>query len=305
MSCRDGVVRMRRSVIPALVAFVALGGVACNSSSAEQPPTATLGVSAEDYSPERFADDSAQVQHRWFPLRPGTRLDYRGSSLEDGERLYHGVTIIVTDLTKVIDGVRNVVVWERDYTDGELVETELALFAQDRDGHIWHMGEYPEEWEDGVFVQAPTWIHGVAGATAGITIPAAPKEGTSDFAQGFAPPPVSWADRGRVYRTGQETCVPAACYDDVVVVEEFERDIPDAFQDKFYAPGVGVVRVGWRGAADESKEELELLEHRELSPQEMAEVRADALALEARAYEISPDVYGATPPAEVTPPAAG
>lgn len=206
--------------------------------------------------------------------------------------------IIVTDLTKTIDGVENVVVWERDYTEGELVETELALFAQDKDGHIWHMGEYPEEYEEGELDAAPAWVHGLKGATAGITIPAEPQTGTPDYAQGYAPPPIEYVDRGVVHKTDQKTCVPAGCYDDVVVIAEFEPNISHAFQDKFYAPGVGVVRVGWRGKNDESKEELELVRFTELSSAEMANVRAEALELEDRAYRISKQVWARTPRAE-------
>lgn len=299
---------MQRSLTwPAAAAVLMLGTAACGGGSPAEgtgsPGEGASGrerpawVTAGDYTPDRFGD-AAQVQHRWFPLEPGTRLDYRGSSLDEGKRLHHGVTIIVTDLVKEIDGVPNVVVWERDYTEGDLVETELALFAQDEDGNIWHMGEYPEEWEDGEFHKAPAWVHGVAGATAGITIPAAPEEGTPGYAQGYAPKPINWEDRGRVYRTGEETCVPEDCYSDVVIIEEFERSIPDAYQDKYYAPGVGVVRVGWRGKNDESKEVLELVDFRRLSAEEMDEVREDALALEERAYRISKDVWGTTPRSE-------
>lgn len=300
----------RVTLWPAAAALLCLVAAACsnNESQAEgkagpAPSAAGNGstVSVEDYDRDLFGD-SANVNHRWYPLQPGHRLDYRGSSLDEGERLHHGVTIIVTDLTKVIDGVENVVVWERDYSDGELVETELALFAQDDAGNIWHMGEYPEEWEDGEFDKAPAWVHGIAGATAGITIPADPRTGTPDYAQGFAPKPINWIDRGRVYRTGERTCVPESCYSDVVVVEEFERTIPEAFQDKYYAPGVGVVRVGWRGKNDESKEVLELVDFRRLSPEELAEVREDALALEDRAYRISADVFGQTPRSETASP---
>jgi hypothetical protein len=227
-------------------------------------------------------------------LRPGTRLFYRGSSLEDGERLHHTVDIVVTDLVKVVDGVPNRVVWERDYTEGELVEAELALFATDRYGNVWHMGEYPEEYEEGEFVKAPAWVHGLAGACAGITIPGEPETGTPDYAQGYAPPPIEWVDRGRVYRTADRTCVPAGCYDGVTVVEEFEHGVPDAFQDKHYAPGVGVVRVGWRGDADESKEVLRLVRFTRLTPGQLASLTAEALELEERAYTRSEDVWGRT-----------
>lgn len=288
---------------PAAAALLCLVAAACTNTESQAenrsgPTPSRSGdgatVSAKDYRRDLFGS-SAKVNHRWYPLKPGHRLDYRGSSLDEGERLHHGVTIIVTDLTKVIDGVENVVVWERDYTDGELVETELALFAQDKDGNIWHMGEYPEEWEEGEFAVAPAWVHGIAGATAGVTIPAQPTEGTPGYAQGYAPPPISWVDHGRVFETGAHTCVPEDCYADVVVIEEYEPTIKQAFQDKYYAPGVGVVRVGWRGENDESKEVLELVDFRTLSDEETADVRADALALEERAYRISKDVWARTP----------
>jgi hypothetical protein len=284
------------SAATALVLVTSACGTQARTDRPEPDRTSegSAAVAAEDYDPSRFGD-SANVDNRWYPLRPGTRLDYRGSALEDGKQERHGVTVIVTDLTKVVDGVENVVVWERDYADGELTETELALFAQDRDGNIWHMGEYPEEWENGKFAKAPAWVHGVAGATAGITVPGRPEVGTPDFAQGYAPPPISWADRGRVHRTGQKTCVPEGCYSDVLVIEEFERSVPEAFQDKYYAPGVGVVRVGWRGKNDDSKEALELVDFATLTPEEMDAARADARALEDRAYRIGKDVFGSTP----------
>lgn len=296
----------RATLWPTTATLILLLSAACSTSGSQAGDAPTPGraapddqgvtVSADSYDRTLF-EDSANVDHRWYPLRPGHRLDYRGSSLDEGERLHHGVTIIVTDLTKVIDGVENVVVWERDYTDGELVETELALFAQDVHGNIWHMGEYPEEWEDGEFAAAPAWVHGLKGATAGVTIPARPTEGTPGYAQGFAPPPISWDDHGRVHKTGVRTCVPEDCYADVVVIEEYEPTIPQAWQDKYYAPGVGVVRVGWRGENDESKEVLELVDFRTLGAGEIAEVRADALALEERAYRISKEVWAKTPPA--------
>jgi len=261
------------------------------AANADEPPT-----DARHFDPALFRAEQ-EVSNDWYPLRPGTRLSYQGSSEEDGERLHHTVDIVVTDLVKVVDGVPNQVVWERDYTEGELVEAELALFATDRHGNVWHMGEYPEEYEEGKFVKAPAWVHGLGGACAGITIPGQPRLGTPDYAQGYAPPPINWVDRGRVYRIGDRTCVPAACYEDVVVIEEFERGVPEAFQDKHYARGVGVVRVGWRGAKDEAKEVLELVRVTQLTPRRLATLRAEAMELEKRAYSISEDVWGRTDPA--------
>ena len=55
------------------------------------------------------------------------------------------VVSTVTDLSKWIDGVRTLVIWEKDYTAGKLGESEIAFFAQDKAGNVWLLGEYPEE----------------------------------------------------------------------------------------------------------------------------------------------------------------
>ena len=54
----------------------------------------------------------------------------------------------VTDLTKEINGVRTVVLWDRDINAGKLLEGELAMWAQDDDGNVWLLGEYPEEYDE-------------------------------------------------------------------------------------------------------------------------------------------------------------
>jgi hypothetical protein len=192
-----------------------------------------------------------------------------------------------------------VVVWERDYTEGQLVEAELAFFAQDDYGNVWHMGEYPEEYEGSEFEKAPGWLAGFKGASAGIAVRAEPRLKTPSYAQGYAPPPINWIDRGRVYKVGQRSCVPVDCYDDVLVIEEFERNKPGAFQLKYYAPGVGDIRVGWRGPEEVEKEGLELVKEVRLSPQGLAKARANALKMEKHAYEIK-EYYRKTEPAKPT-----
>ena len=253
-------------------------------------------VAAGDFGSAAF-DRPTQVSNRWFPLRPGMQFVYRGSSIDAGERLPHRVVFTVSGLTKVVAGVEAVVGWDRDYTDGELVEAELVFLAQDNAGNVWHLGQYPEEYENGRFAGAQAWIAGVKGAKAGVFIRADVAPASSDYAQGFAPAPVSWADRARVHRMGQRTCVPAGCYDDVLVMEEFERSKPDAYQLKYYAPGVGNVRVGWRGAKEDSREVLVLDRIRHLDRRAMAAVRRAVLDLERSAYRHSADVYGTTAPA--------
>jgi hypothetical protein len=318
-------VRMRRLrvVFALLASLLLILASACSSDSSPEatPPEetapetttagetqsgATTGTEAttsgqlperpfEEFDYDNF-DRSTTIDNDWFPLSPGAQLVEKGSTFEGGRRVRHRVVLTVTDLTKVIDTIRVVVALERDYAADELVETELAFFAQDNDGNVWHLGQYPEEYENGEFVDAPAWIAGVENARAGIAMKARPRRGASSYSQGWGPA-VNWRDRAQVYRMGQRTCVPVGCYEDVLVMEEFSPEEPGAFQLKYYAQGVGNVRVGWRGN-DASKEELELVKFVRLSPDALAQIRAEALKQERRAYEISTDVYGRTPPAE-------
>ena len=99
-------------------------------------------VGAKDFDRTNF-DNSTTVDNTWFPLEPGAYSVFEGSAIDDGERISRRVLTTVTDLTKEIDGVNTIVVWERDYTEGEEVEAELAFFAQDNDGNVWHMGSTP------------------------------------------------------------------------------------------------------------------------------------------------------------------
>jgi len=248
-----------------------------------------------DISTAKF-DDPTNIDNRWFPMTPGTNSVFEGITEEGGRQVPHSIVFTVTDLTKEIAGVETVVAYIVDYSDGQLVEAEIAFYAQANDGTVWFMGEHPEVYEDGKMVEAPTWIPGFKGALAGIVMKAKPELGLPSYAQGWGPS-VNWTDRGRVVGIGEQTCVPVDCYEDVVITEEFSQSEPDAFQVKYYAPGIGNIRVDWRGE-DASHEELELVEFTQLDSEALADIRAAALALEEHAYEISKEVYDQTAPSK-------
>jgi hypothetical protein len=111
---------------------------------------------------------------------------------------------------------------------------------------------------------------------------------------------VEYADRAKVRKVGERTCVPTGCYKDVLVTEEWDQADPAARQLKYYASGVGNVRVGWDGT-DEEKEVLELTKVAQLGPTALAAADAQALQLEQRAYQRSKGLYGRTAPAEGSP----
>src|SRR5438128_1789095 len=118
--------------------------------------------------------------------------------------------------------------WERDFNHGQLAEAELAFHAQDDDGNVWNLGEYPEVYEQGKLVGAEdTWITGLARARAGILMRAEPRVGSSSYLQGWAPE-IEFRDRAREYKSGQRSCVPVDCFNDVLVTDECNPlDPPD------------------------------------------------------------------------------
>ncbi|MGH2539541.1 MAG: hypothetical protein ACRDGK_03380, partial [Actinomycetota bacterium] len=182
-----------------------------NGSAAATSPPATVPASSTEgngFDPANFDADSATVDNPWFPLEPGTRYVWEGRAFDDeGQRVERRVEFIVTDLTKVVGGVRAVVGWDRDFNDGSMEESELIFYAQDKDGNVWHLGEYVEHWAEKELDGGRAWVVGYPeGAKAGIAMYAEPAAGTPQYSQGFAPPPWFWDDHARVSDEGVRTC---------------------------------------------------------------------------------------------------
>ena len=246
-----------------------------------------------------FDDDNfshpTRIDNPWLPLIPGMQFTLSGRSNSSNRRRPHQVVLTVTDLTKVIDGVRTVVLWDRDFQEGRLTESELAFDAEDDAGNVWNLGEYPEQYAAGVFQGAPsTWIAGVAGARAGIQMLARPRVSAGGYLQGQSPR-IDFLDCGRVFQTGQRACTPQRCYRNVLVTDETSPLSSDgAHQHKFYAPGVGNIKI--TALNDPEGETLELTQITHLSAAGLAGTRASALKLDQRGYRVSA-VYRTTAPA--------
>jgi hypothetical protein len=239
-----------------------------------------------------------KIDNRWLPLVPGTNTVLRGSvQADDGTLHRHSIVATVTDLTKTINGVRTLVVFERDFDDGQLQESELAFEAQDRVGRVWNIGEYPEEYENGKLTGAPsTWLSGVAGATAGVGMLANPQPHTPPYLQGRAPA-VDFFDCGQVAKTHQHVCVPVGCFNDVLVIDEWDPLDPEGgHQLKYYAPHVGSIKVAAVGGVN--AEGLTLSSKRQLGAAAMAKIRAAVIAQDKRGYRMAKSVYAHTPPVQ-------
>lgn len=252
----------------------------------------------ENFEAAKFSNPT-KITNTWLPLAPGTQRIYTGTAVQEGETVQRRFVLTVTDLTKTILGVRTVVVWDQDFDNGTLTESELAFFAQADNGDLWQFGEYPEEYEDGKLVSNLTWMAGIAGARPGITVKEAAEIGSPSYSQGYSPV-APWTDRARTAKVGVRDCVPQGCYENMIVTDEFNREEPGAVQQKFYAPRVGNTRVSFTGN-DASKELLELSKVTQLDPAGLDAVRVEALKLDASGIQRSREAYAQSSPIEKPP----
>jgi hypothetical protein len=277
-------------------AMLLLLGTGATNASAQEPSCPPL----TDFNPANFSNPT-KIDNNYLPLVPGSQVVLEGRANRGGGPLPHRVTFTVTDLTKVINGVRTVVVWDVDVNEGQLAESELAFWAQDDAGNVWNLGEYPEEYFNGAFQGASsTWIAGLSGAVGGVHMAGLPKRTRprSLYLQGSAPE-VEFLDCAKVVDTGLVKCVPVACYRDILKTEENSPLDPEGgSQLKYHAPGVGIVQVG--AINDPEGETLVQVAGGRLDAFSLRAARQAALKMEERAYQVNLD-YGRTPPMEAPP----
>jgi hypothetical protein len=285
--------RARRFLGLSLTAFLLLLPLIVPTAGAQTEEEEAEEPSCEPVKEFNAADfpSSANIDHPWLPLIPGNQLVLQGVADRGGGLLPHRVVFTATGLTKVIAGVPTRVMWDLDINEGRLDEAELAFFAQDLEGNVWNIGEYPEEYEEETFIGAPsTWIHGAYAAEGGVHMLAAPTVSDVEYLQGSVEE-IEFLDCARVVSMAERSCVPVRCYEPVLLTHERSPLDPEGgIQTKFHSQGVGIVQVG--AIDDPEGETLVLVEHRKLSPEALDLANREALRLEKRAYRVSPAYWG-------------
>ena len=220
--------RTRRHALPALLGAAAIAAAAVPAQAGTSSPP----IPPAEPNPARF---TTTIDNPFLPFEPGTRMVYRERT-EDGR----GRDVVtVTRRTKTVHGVETVVVRDRAFMGGDLVEDTRDWYAQDRRGNVWYFGENTKEIENGKVVStAGSWRAGRDGARAGIVMPADPKVGDSYY-QEYAPGEA--LDQAKVLRLDGARTVPYGSFDDLLVTKDFSELEPAVVEHKFYARGIGVV----------------------------------------------------------------
>jgi hypothetical protein len=209
-------------------------GTAASASDDEDLPVFGPG---RDYHPEiEPADFDADVDNPWFPLTPGTTLVYTGE--QDGAQARELVTTLAR--TKVIDGVRTRVVFDRLFLDGELAERTYDYYAQDDDGNVWYFGEDTVARDDNgnLTDTEGSFRAGVDGAEPGVFMQAHPEIGRrfrQEWYAGHA------EDQFRVVERNAQVTVPYGSFHRALRTEETTDLEPGVVDNKFYVRNVGEV----------------------------------------------------------------
>ncbi len=197
-----------------------------------------------DFDPANFVDPneigSTVTPNPFFPLIPGTRWVYEGGD--------ETITVVVTEKTKLIEGVRCRVVNDVVEEDGEVIEDTDDWYAQDLTGNVWYCGELARDFEffDGDDPEEAELVDiegsfkaGRDGAKPGILILATPEVGSvyrQEVALGDA------EDVAQVLSlTGTESVPAASCNNDCLVTRDFTPLEPGVNENKYYVRGIGLI----------------------------------------------------------------
>lgn len=229
------------------VLLLALTALAAGCGGGERAPL-PQGDDPVEIDPGRF---SAEIDHPYWPMEPGTRWVYR-----EGEQR---VEVTVTDRTRTVMGVETRVVHDVVTEGGVTVEDTFDWYAQDDDGNLWYFGEDTTEFEDGEPVShAGAWEAGVDGALPGIILPADPEVGMRYRQEHYAG---EAEDRAEILSVDEDVSVPYGDFTGALMTADTTPLEPDVLERKYYVRDVGpVLALKLRG--DRGREELVTLSRR-------------------------------------------
>jgi hypothetical protein len=233
-----------KALLGALVGAMFVLAAGCTSSTQEHKASNQEKASTQEhkaYAPHiNPSEFTTTIDNEYLPLRPGTTFVYEGGQEHD--------EMSVTHQTRKVMGVECVVVDDRAWEDGKLIEKTYDWFAQDKEGSVWYFGEDTKEYENGKVVSTKgSWEAGVDGAKPGIIMQAHPKVGQSyhqEYYKGEA------EDQAKVQSLNASVRVPYGSFDHVLVTREWTRLEPSYDEHKYYARGVGQVSGGGSDLVD-------------------------------------------------------
>ena len=241
------------------IAVMILSWAGTAEAKKEVPPYAPeVAEDSGKYDPKIDpANFVREVDNPYFPLKPGTKFVYEGETKDGTER----VEVEVTRQTKTILGVKCVVVRDRAYLEGELIEDTFDWHAQDKKGNVWYFGEDTKEYENGEVVStAGSFEAGKDGAKAGIIMKAKPRVGDSYRQEYYVGEAEDMAEVLTLDAAGLNDAVdvPYGSFENVLLTKDWAPVEPNVLEHKYYARDVGL--IGAEKVVGGSEDQVELVE---------------------------------------------
>ena len=245
------------------------------SSKPSSTPAKKVNANYKKFDPKDFGDPIGG-QNSWYPLVPGTQTLRDGSINRGSRKLHHQLRVTVTDVTKMVNGVKTVAVLDQDIDAGQVGEASLDYLAQDKFGNVWYLGSYTEIYQGGQFVNAvDAWLAPKRGARPGVWMMADPKQGMKYVEAHNSRETI----RAEVSKVGEKKCVDYDCFKSLVILE-------DGSEFKYFGPGVGHIATEPNYSGGEQEKE-ELVNVVKLTRKGLAEFSAEALRLDKHARKES------------------
>ncbi len=185
------------------------------------------------------ADFREGVDNPFFPLIPGSRYVYEGTTEEGVER----IEVEVLPEIRAVMGIQATVLRDTVYLNGHLIEDTYDWYAQDKAGNVWYLGEDVKNYESGRLKDtAGSWEAGVDGGLPGVIMFARPADHLGEtyrqeYYQGQA------EDMADLLGIDESVSVPYGAFDQVLLTRDYTPLEPGLVEHKYYAAGVGMVKT--------------------------------------------------------------
>jgi hypothetical protein len=235
------------ALVATALALIACGGNGDESTTVSGVPAGgATGASAATDGP-RFSDPT-NIDNPYAPLTAHRVCTYEGTDEGQKAKSVHTVLDRTETFTVAGNTVEAVVIQDRAFLDGELIEVAKDYTAQADDGAVYYFGEDVNYYENGKLTNHKgSFRYGEDTQNLGILMPADPQVGDT---WKFEDVPGITVETDKVADPPPRLTVGGETYTDVLRIDADVQ--PDNEREsKYYAKGTGVVREVGPGSEKE------------------------------------------------------
>lgn len=191
-----------------------------------------------DISPSKFAS-STLVNNKYFGLEAGKTYFYEGQSANGKER--DETKRLATK--KTVAGIPCIIIEDKAFLNDKLIELTYDWYAQDKEGNVWYFGEKVDNYDSNgkLLNHNGSWEAGVDGAKAGMIMLANPQVGIKYRQEYYFN---EAEDQAEILSINESISIPIFnTLANGLKTKEFTELEPQALEHKFYAPGLGLVKI--------------------------------------------------------------